>query len=224
MNLFFATVALAAKSVTLSGASSGFLLGTWIYGCLGVRGFSVMATFFILGTLFTRWGYGTKKERGIAQKREGRRTYREVLANCSVGALLASLVFFTGKSFYQLAFVASFATALADTTATELGPLYGRTTFLVPSFKKVSPGTPGGVSFEGTLLGIGAGTVLTLLACFLTLVRKEEMPLVVVGSAIGFLVESFLIRSAFLGGHETRNFLNTFFGAIAVIILASLFL
>ena len=223
VNLLFAGIAFGARSVTLSGALSGLLLGTWIYGFLGLAGFAVLAGFFILGSLFTRWGYGLKKGRGIAQKEDGQRTYREAFANCSVGSLLASFAFFTGSPFYPLAFVASFATALADTTATELGPLYGRITFLVPSFKKVPPGTPGGISLEGTLLGIGSAAVLTLLACFLALVRQSEVFLVIAGSTIGFLAESFLVRSAFMGGHETRNFLSTLFGAGAAIILALLF-
>ena len=71
VNLFLALLAFGAGSVTFSGALGGLLLGTWIYGFMGLRGFSIMAAFFILASLFTRWGFGVKQSQGIAQKKKG---------------------------------------------------------------------------------------------------------------------------------------------------------
>ena len=222
INGLFALLAFGAGSVTLSGALGGIFIGTWIYSFMGARGFSILAFFFIFASLFTRWGYRVKVARGIAQTKGGRRTEREAFANGTMGALLASLVFFMGSFPYQAAFVATFATAFADTTATELGPLYGKSAFLIPSFKKVSAGTPGAVSFVGTLSGIFAASCLTTFAFFLALIQKGDIPFVIVGSSIGFLAESFLARTP-LRDHELRNFLNTFFGALATVVLEYLF-
>ncbi|MFH1857531.1 MAG: DUF92 domain-containing protein [Candidatus Omnitrophota bacterium] len=219
VNLFFAGAAFWAKSVTLSGAFSGVLLGTWIYAFLGLRGFLVVVGFFILGSFFTRWGYGAKKKGASAEKRGGRRSYREALANCLVGAFFASLAFFTGQFLFELAFVASFATALADTTATELGSLYGRNAFLFFPLRKVPPGTQGALSLEGTLAGILASAGLSFLAVGLALIQKRHIPFVVGGATVGFLGESFLVHFPVLG-HQLRNFLNTLFGALIAMALA----
>jgi len=223
VNVFFAALAFIARSVTLSGALSGLLLGTWIYSFLGARGFFVVAAFFILGSLFTRLGFQAKEARGIAQRMGGRRTYREAFANGLVGALFATLVFFTGNFLYSIAFVASFATALADTTATELGSLYGRRPFLFPSFKRVAPGTLGAVSLEGTLFGIAAAGFLTFFSFFLNLIQKQDILVVILGSAIGFLAESLLAGLPFRVDHDVRNLLNTLFGATAAMMLGRIF-
>ena len=49
------------------------------------------------------------------------------------------------------------AVKLSDTTASEVGKAYGRTTYMsTPPFKPVPRGTEGAVSLEGTVAGIGA--------------------------------------------------------------------
>ena len=58
---------------------------------------------------------------------------------------------------WRLGFVASFCSKLSDTTASEVGKAYGRTTYMsTPPFKPVPRGTEGAVSLEGTVAGIGA--------------------------------------------------------------------
>lgn len=222
VNLLFGLAAFLAGSVDLSGVVAGVFLGTWIYSFLGMRGFLILAFFFVLASCFTRWGWGAKNARGIAQHKKGRRTEKEAFANCLVGAFLATFAFFTGNLLYSIAFVASFATALADTTATELGSLYGRKTFSIPSFKQVPSGTSGAVSVEGTLFGIFAAAGLTLFAFSLALIQKRDIPLVIAGSTVGFLTESLLAGTP-LRGHDMRNFLNTFFGALATVVLEVFF-
>ena len=50
------------------------------------------------------------------------------------------------SSLLIVAYVASLATKLADTFASEIGKAYGKTTFLITTFKRVEPGTEGAVS------------------------------------------------------------------------------
>lgn len=222
VNVLFAGIAFGARSVTVSGALSGILLGTWIYSFMGIRGFSVVVFFFVLGSFFTRLGFGVKASRGIAQKKGGRRTYKEGFANTLIGAIGAALSFFTGDPLYAIGFVASFATALADTTATELGSLYGRKTFLVHSFKKVPAGTAGAVSLEGTLFGIVGAALLAILAFFLMVIRKRDIFFVVAGAILGFVAESFLAQVPRIS-HEGKNFLNTLLGALFAMAFAFIF-
>jgi uncharacterized protein (TIGR00297 family) len=52
------------------------------------------------------------------------------------------------------------ATAAADTTASEIGQLFGKRTFLPLTFRRVERGTEGAISVEGTLAGIVAGCIV----------------------------------------------------------------
>ena len=49
--------------------------------------------------------------------------------------------------------VAALVTSASDTVASEVGKAWGRTTWLVDGFRRVTPGTSGAVSLEGTLGG-----------------------------------------------------------------------
>lgn len=64
----------------------------------------------------------------------------------------------------QVGFVASFASKLADTTSSEIGKAYGRTTYLVTTLQRVPRGTEGAVSAEGTAAGVAAAAVVAGMA------------------------------------------------------------
>jgi uncharacterized protein (TIGR00297 family) len=79
---------------------------------------------------------------------------------------------------FLIGYVASLATKLSDTFASEIGKAYGKRTFLITTFKPVPPGTEGAVSLEGTLAGVvgsiliaGAGVGLKLLLLWLQMSR-----------------------------------------------------
>lgn len=63
-----------------------------------------------------------------------------------------------------MGFVASFASKLADTTSSEIGKAYGRTTYLVTTLQRVPRGTEGAVSAEGTAAGVAAAAVVAGMA------------------------------------------------------------
>src|SRR6185295_10310901 len=132
--------------------------------------YALMVAFFILGSAATRLGYRTKAARGIAQERGGARGWRHALANGGVPALLASLAGVTPSPLRDLlvvAYAGAVATAAADTCSSEIGKAYGRSTFLITSFRPVPPGTEGAISLEGTLGGLaGAAVVAAVGASF----------------------------------------------------------
>ena len=53
------------------------------------------------------------------------------------------------KPLLAVAYVASLATKLSDTLASEVGKAYGKTCYLSTTLKRVPPGTEGAVSLEG---------------------------------------------------------------------------
>jgi uncharacterized protein (TIGR00297 family) len=74
-----------------------------------------------------------------------------------------------------MAFVASFASKLGDTTSSEVGKAYGRTTYLVTTLQRVPRGTEGAISAEGTLAGIAAAAAMASVALAAAQVRAPPV-------------------------------------------------
>jgi len=156
-----ALLAYVFRTVSLSGAVWGIVQGTVAYAALGFRGFILLATFFVLGSAFSKIGYGRKLARGVAQADGGRRAWRHVWGKgfAAFAAAVAS-IFLSRKEPALLAYTAALAGSLCDTTATELGQLYGGYPVLLQSLERVPRGTTGGVSLVGSALGtIAAGII-----------------------------------------------------------------
>jgi uncharacterized protein (TIGR00297 family) len=124
--------------------------------------------------------------------------------------------------FMRLGFVAALATAAMDTVSSELGPLYGRVTLLLPTFRRVKPGTEGAVSLEGTLLGLAAACVIAAGAMILGLGHLPSWWIVPVSAVAGTTVES-LLGAAGWGKTSTSsawlNVMATAVGATVAILL-----
>src|SRR3546814_458416 len=92
----------------------------------------------------------------------------------------------------QTALLASFATKLADTTATEIGKAFGRHTIVLPSLKRVLPGTEGGISLEGTLAGAVAASALAYLGVALGFTSWRGGVLAVIAAMVATTAESMI--------------------------------
>ena len=64
--------ALSLKTLTLSGLVCGVVMGSVVYSSFGAQGFLLLATFFVLGSLFSKIGYRRKQLEGTAQPDFGR--------------------------------------------------------------------------------------------------------------------------------------------------------
>ncbi len=224
VNLLLAGAAYAARSVDLSGAVMGFVLGTAIYAFLDWRGFLLLVAFFVLGTGTTKIGYAKKAAAKLAQEGGGRRSAKHAVANAGVAAVAAVFAATTGQQeIYLLAFAAAFATAAGDTVSSELGQLWGRRTFLLTTLKPVPRGTEGAVSLEGTVAGLGATLLLALLGSAVGFYGLAGVLIVTVAGFVGTVVES--LAGATLEEHglldnEAINFFNTLVGALVAALLA----
>lgn len=226
---FFALLGLAFRTVGLSGFIGGLLIGIIVYGSLGMRGFLILLTFFIIGSLCTKLGYSKKAARGIAQEAGGARSAKHALAKGIVGLILAILhFFFPDADWMIIGFTAAYATAAADTASSEIGQLLGKTPILLTSFRIVEPGTEGAVSLEGTSAGILAGALLGAMAwVFWPEIGWVAFVAVTLASFLGNLIESILGATLEqLPGvtNEIINFLNTAIGAAIGIALFSIFI
>ena len=126
----------------------------------GVGGYSLVCLYFVLGSAVTKLKMKQKQAEGIAEARGGRRGIASVWGSGVAGALCAACALSgvaPGAEAFRLGFVASFCSKLSDTTASEVGKAYGKTTYMsTPPFKSVPRGTEGAVSLEGTIAGVVA--------------------------------------------------------------------
>jgi len=119
-----------------------------------------VCAYFIVGSAVTKVKMKEKEAEGIAEARGGLRGPGSVWGSGTAGILCAlaaiSEVTPVPLELWRLGFVASFCSKLSDTTASEIGKAYGKTTYMsTPPFKLVQRGTEGAVSLEGTLAGVG---------------------------------------------------------------------
>ncbi|XP_010093454.2 protein VTE6, chloroplastic isoform X2 [Morus notabilis] len=183
--------------LSFSGIVAAFLLGTLTWRAFGPSGFLLVATYFVIGTAATKVKMAQKEAQGVAERRKGRRGPGSVIGSSTAGCICAFLSIFGvgGKAYsriWELGFVASFCTKLSDTIASEIGKAYGKTTYLVTTFKVVPRGTEGAVSVEGTFAGVLASILLASVACLMGQINAPETVICVLASQIANLGESII--------------------------------
>jgi len=156
------------KGLTWAGVLHSWLLGSLVYGAFGLGGYVLVCVYFLLGSAVTKLKLEQKQKEGIAEARSGRRSPASVYGSGTAAMACAALSLLGLPSAgaadaLRLAFVASIASKLSDTCASEVGKAYGKTTYLSTTFKLVPRGTEGAVSLEGTAAGVAASLVLALL-------------------------------------------------------------
>ena len=232
LNTFLLAVAwiLPKKLLTPLGYLNAWVLGVIVWGTLGWQGYTVVMFYFLVGSGVTKIGMAQKEAAGIAEKRSGMRSPANVWGSaltatiCALGTLLVDDPF---KDLLVLAYVASFATKLSDTSASEVGKAYGKSTFLITTLKPVPPGTEGAVSLEGTIAGIIASIAIAFTGYSVGMINLWGVLWCVVAALIATNIES-LIGATLQDEipwmtNEVVNFINTTIGAIAAMILAWLY-
>mmetsp|Transcript_36318 Transcript_36318/g.102612 ORF Transcript_36318/g.102612 Transcript_36318/m.102612 type:complete len:330 (-) Transcript_36318:78-1067(-) len=145
------------KGLTPAGVAHSAVLGSTVYAAFGLGGYLLVCLYFIFGSAVTKLKLAQKQAEGIAEARGGRRTPASVWGSGAAGMLCAvAALITTDFDFWQVGFVASFASKLCDTVSSEVGKAYGQITYLSTNFEVVPRGTEGAVSLEGTLAGIMA--------------------------------------------------------------------
>ena len=221
---------LPKKLLTPFGYLNALVLGVIVWGTLGWRGYLIVMLFFLLGSALTFVGIEQKEAEGIAEERSGIRGAGNVWGSALTATICAIATLFYPSAIAQLfvlGYVASFCTKLADTTASEVGKAYGKTTYLITTLKPVPRGTEGAVSLEGTIAGVLASVVLAVIAWAIGLISPFGIVWCVVAAFIATTIESLIgatLESRFDWlTNDLVNLINTVIGAIAAIILSSIF-
>ena len=215
------------KLLTPAGIIHGWILGVLVWGTLGWQGYAVVMFYFLVGSSVTRIGMAQKEAAGIAEKRAGARGPENVWGSALTGTICAVATLFvasTVRELLLLAYVASFATKLSDTTASEVGKAYGKSTFLITTLQPVARGTEGAVSLEGTGAGIVASAAIALLGWGVGLIDWVGVGLCVIAAFIATNIESLigatLQEQISWMSNEIVNMINTAIGAIVAVLLA----
>lgn len=218
--------------LTPAGFLHAWALGVLVWGSLGWRGYAVVMFYFLVGSAVTRIGMEEKEAAGIAEKRSGARGPENVWGSAAIAALCALAVAIAPSypplahwtPFLILAYVASFATKLSDTVASEVGKAYGQRTFLITTLQAVPRGTEGAVSLEGTLAGIGASVAIALMGWNVGFITPVGIGICVVSALVATSLESVIgatVQNQFAWlTNELVNVINTLIGAIAAVGLA----
>ncbi|WP_376789852.1 DUF92 domain-containing protein [Thermoflexus sp.] len=177
-----------------SGWLGAVLVGTAVFGFGGWPWAVLLIAFFISSSALTHCGSGRKAEVALDFAKGGRRDLGQALANGGVGAMLAILWGFSPHPVFWWMFAGSMAAVTADTWATEVGLLCGRSPWDIWRGKRVPPGTSGAITREGTIAG-GLGALgIGLLAVGLSPVGGSLGLALPVGLAgfLGMLLDSLL--------------------------------
>ncbi len=212
-----------ARTVSRSGAIAGALIGSIIYAGGGAGAWALLLIVFIAASLTSRLGLTRKEQLGIAEERGGRRGAGNAIANVGVAAAAAIAGVTTpyGPA-AMVALVAALAAGGSDTVASEIGKAWGRSTFLVTTFGRVKPGTPGAMSLEGTAAGLVAAFALATIAAALALIPQSATLTIVVAATAGALVESALgatLEGPGILNNDMLNFINTAVAAAVALVI-----
>ncbi|MFD1632946.1 DUF92 domain-containing protein [Haloplanus ruber] len=219
-------------TASVPGMVTGVLLAllTLVFG--GVGWFAILIAFFGIGGLSAKYRYDEKRSRGVAEDNEGARGSGNVLGNAAV-ALVAVIGFAASGSMpmegelFRFAFTGSLAAAMSDTLSSEIGVLFDNPR-LITTLRRVDPGTDGGITWQGYIIGIVGAAVVSGVAVGVFAFGSPRLAAIAVvgGGVTGMTVDSVLGATLEGGrvGNQTVNFLGTLAGAVASAALAALLL
>lgn len=210
-----ALVAWKSGNITAGGALMGVFFAGVIYAGLYLAGLVVLAIALAFTLLSSRVGRARKVAHGVEEARGERRGIGNIIANCLVGTLGASLELFSFDWGLELAaawFVAGIAAGASDTVASEIGKAWGGAPRSFPTWQQVPPGTPGAISVAGTMAGMMAAALMVVPAAAMWLIPSTFVIPIVMACTCGAFLESALATVFEADGvldNNTLNFLNT---------------
>ncbi|MCI4669922.1 MAG: DUF92 domain-containing protein [Bacteroidia bacterium] len=219
LTICFMALSWAIGKIDLIGTITGGILAFLIFLGGGFPAMGLLLLFFVGGTAVSMWKRKEKKAEGLAQENEGKRSINNALANAGIAGFCGACawIFHPQQELFLLMLMASIASALGDTMASELGNLYGKRYINILSFKADQRGNDGAISLEGSFAGL-IGCVIIVLGFTLTqgsLLKGTE--LAILGGFLGVMVDSALGASLQRKGYlnnDTVNFSMTLFSAL----------
>lgn len=227
---------LAAFALTIGSLLTGKIdrLGAMVGGLItfalflgsGWLGIGALTLFFVAGTLVSQFKKEQKKALELEQENEGKRTIINAVANGGVAAICGFLGWLMPdyQLVFEIAMLASIASATSDTFSSELGNVFGKRYYNIISWKADKRGLDGAISLEGTLAGlVGSALIGGLYVLFRG--WDDYFFVVIIIGLLGNLSDSYfgatLQRKGFLNNHQV-NLLSTFLAGLMGILISFL--
>ncbi len=193
--------------MTKGGWISAGILGTILWGCLSWQGWMSVVVYLLCGSLVTKIGFKFKKEKGIAEKRDGRRGPENVWGSAATGLFCAIMTKLnvTNLTFFEIGFAASFAAKLADTFGSEIGKRFGGETYLITSLKKVERGSEGGISIVGTLASLFGAIFMAFIMLLLSIISTKYQFIIVTVSGFLATISESIIGAKYQNKYKLSN-------------------
>ncbi len=202
LGFFFSSgVALLAyrrRSLTRSGVTGAIITGTTTVSFGGWSWGLSLIFFFVSSSLLSH--FRERDKVALAEDKFSKGSERDILqvaANGGVATLLALgyglSPSFTVRRACEAGYVGAFATATADTWATELGTLSTQPPRLITTGKRIASGTSGGITILGTGVAAVGATALGLFYALLQRQRHITLSLIgLISGLAGSLFDSLL--------------------------------
>lgn len=218
----FAGLGYLIRGVSRSGAVAGAAVCFALFAAAGPGAFAALFSVFVVTWLATRMGHARKLRLGTAEGSAGR-TAMQVFANLGIASGCALLYASLGLKALLLAMTAALAEAAADTVSSEFGQAFSESARLITTFEPVPAGTDGGITLTGTMAGVGAAAVVSLVCTLTNLVPTRWLWVAVACGVLGMLLDSYLGARFERRGrlnNDAVNFIGTAAAALAGIFLS----
>ncbi len=144
------------KIIDLFGVIAAESVGLIIIILGGWEFFVILLTFLSIAGIFTKYKYSEKRKMGMAEGKNGVRSWQNVLANSVVASFFVIAYGLIPSSKALMAgFLGAISTSIADTLATEIGLLSPSEPRLITNLSsRVKAGTSGGITILGEVAGL----------------------------------------------------------------------
>lgn len=151
------------KILTRAGSLTAWLLAIYLLGALGLSWIFPVLFFFVSSVAFTKLNSAGRK---MKEQPNGRNAW-QVLANILWAVFTSILFLITQNELFIYFFIAFVASVTADTWASEIGPVFNKTSFSVADLKLHKAGITGGISFAGTLAAFAGSIFISAFSYYL---------------------------------------------------------
>ena len=183
------------KSLSVSGGFGAFLLGVFMFGMGSWQTMLPLIGFFVLSSLLSKIA-DRQSKKDIISSKGSQRDIVQVYANGGIPLIFTIAWYLSNYSIDWLywAFLASLASATADTWETEIGSFSKSLPLDILSWKRVPKGYSGGISLLGTSGGVMGAAIIVLIAVFMGFIQLDTILIVVIIIAgfLGSIVDSIL--------------------------------